>query len=296
MAGLEIRELECFLVLTEELHFGRTAERLYLSQGRVSQLLGSLERRIGARLLERTSRRVRLTPSGERFLADLRPAYDGLREAVEQARAAARGVEGVVRVGFTGIAGEELMRLVEVFQNRHPGCEVELAESALADPFGGVRRGEVDAAVVLTPVEEPDLVVGSIFSKEPQTLMVSVRNPLAGRESISAEELGGCRLVGVAGPAPDYWRLAQAPAFTPGGLPVPRGPIVSTLQEGLTAVAADRGSMLLCAQTAWRHGRRDITFVPVTGLPDSALALVWHRDNETARVRALNHVIVTEHA
>lgn len=63
MSGLEIRELECFLALSEELHFGRAAERLYVSQSRISQLLRALEGRIGARLLDRTSRRVRLTPA-----------------------------------------------------------------------------------------------------------------------------------------------------------------------------------------------------------------------------------------
>lgn len=73
--SLEMRELECFLVLAEELHFGRTGERLYVSQSRVSQLLRSLEGRIGARLVERTSRRVELTALGSRFLAQLRPAY-----------------------------------------------------------------------------------------------------------------------------------------------------------------------------------------------------------------------------
>lgn len=102
MGTVEIRELECFLVLADELHFGRTGERLYLSQGRVSQLIRALEQRIGARLVERTSRRVRLTPLGEAFLSDLRPAYDTLRAAVDQARAAALGGRGPLRIGFQG--------------------------------------------------------------------------------------------------------------------------------------------------------------------------------------------------
>jgi len=291
--GLEIRELECFLVLAEELHFGRTGERLRVSQSRVSQLLRSLERRIGARLVDRTSRRVCLTPLGSHFLAGLRPAYDMLRNTVEDARTAARGIEGELRVGFQGVAEGRTMAAVESFQDEHPRCALTLTELPLADPFGALRRGEVDAAVVLLPMREPDLTLGPVFSRQQQMLAVSVRHPLAGRATLSAEELAGCPLVGPAESAPDYWRATQAPTVTPAGRPIPRGPAVTTLQEGLALIAANRGAMLLCRPTAGYHSRGDIAYVPVTGLPDSALGLVWRRDAETARVAAFRRAIAT---
>ncbi|QEV18136.1 LysR family transcriptional regulator [Streptomyces alboniger] len=278
MNGLEIRELECFLALSEELHFGRAGERLYVSQSRVSQLLAALERRIGARLVERTSRRVRLTPLGESFLTELRPAYEQLTSTVERARAAARGVEGTLRIGFQGTADARLMEAIAAFQERHPGCATEIVEVPFADPFGAVRQGEVDAAIVLLPVAEPDLVLGPVFSSERQTVAVSVRHAFAGRASLAAAELRGTPLIAATGPAPAYWRTAHAPSDTP-------APAVRTLQEGLTLVAADRGAMLLCRPTAEYHGRKDVVFVPVDGLPDSVLGMVWHRDGETARVR-----------
>ncbi|MEV5975571.1 LysR family transcriptional regulator [Streptomyces sp. NPDC052114] len=285
--GLEIRELECFLVLAEELHFGRAGERLYVSQSRVSQLLAALERRIGARLLERTSRRVRLTTLGERFLAELRPSYEELTSVVERARTAARGVEGTLRIGFQGTADARLMAAIEVFQERHPGCATEIVEIPFADPFGAVRSGAVDAAIVLLPVAEPDLVLGPVLSGEPQTVAVSVRHPFAGRASLTAAELTGTPLISAAGPAPAYWREAHAPSGAP-------APAVRTLQEGLTLVAADRGAMLLCTPTAEYHGRRDIVFVPVDGVPDSVLGMVWHRDGETARVREFARAVAAE--
>ncbi|OPG01480.1 LysR family transcriptional regulator [Microbispora sp. GKU 823] len=286
MSGLEMRELECFLVLAEELHFGRTGERLYISQSRVSQLLRALESRIGARLVERTSRRVRLTPLGERFLAGLRPAYDGLRAAVDDARTSARDVDGSLRIGFQGAVNDHVMSAMALFERRHPRCAAELVEVPLRDPFGALRRGEADLAVVLTPVLEDDLVVGAVFSRQPQTLAVSAGHAFASHSFLQAEELAGCELIGVDSPAPAYWRSAVAPAATPQGRPIGTGPRVGTLQEALTLVAAGRGAMLLCEPTAEYHGRRALTFVPVTGLPDSTLGLVWHRDRETARVRA----------
>jgi DNA-binding transcriptional LysR family regulator len=291
MGGLEMRELECFLVLAEELHFGRAGERLYVSQSRVSQLLRALESRIGARLVERTNRRVSLTPLGERFRGALRPAYDQLRDVVEQTRAEARGVRGVLRLGFQGQVSERVMVEIDTFESRFPGCTTEITELPLSDPFGALRRGEVDAAIVLLPVEEPDLVVGPTFSRQQQNVAVSVRHPFADRESVSAEELADFRLIAPAEPAPAYWRDAQTPPRTPNGRPIPRASTIATLQEGITRTAANRGAMLLCGPTAEYHARRDIAFVPVTGLPASALGLVWPRTAETPVVRAFADVL-----
>ncbi|AXE85939.1 LysR family transcriptional regulator [Streptomyces sp. Go-475] len=286
MAGLELRELECFLVLAEELHFGRTGERLYVSQSRVSQLVSALERRVGGRLVHRTSRRVALTPLGERFVQRLRPAYGGLREAVEDARAAARGVEGALRIGFQGTADAGLAAAVRAFRSAHPECATDLVEIPLADPFGGVRDGAVDAAVVLLPVREPDLVLGPVFSRRPQTVAVARDHPFASRAAVSAAEVAETPLVTAGPPAPAYWRTAHAPSAVP-------GPAVSTLQEGLTQVAAGRAGMLLCRPTASYHRREDVAFVPVEGVPESALGLVWHRDGESAAVRAFARTLAT---
>ncbi|MEU9609868.1 LysR family transcriptional regulator [Streptomyces sp. NPDC048057] len=170
MSGLETHELRCFIVLSEELHFGRTGRRLYITQSRVSQLLAALERRIGARLVERTSRRVSLTPFGERFLTELRPAYEHLESVVEAARAAARGRADTLRIGFQCAANDQLTRAVSAFREAWPQTGTQLTELPLADPFGALRRGEVDTAVVPLPVEEPDLEVGPVLSTGQQTL------------------------------------------------------------------------------------------------------------------------------
>src|ERR1044072_9029345 len=197
MSGMEIRALECFLALSEEVHFGRAAERLYVSQSRVSQLLRALEGRIGARLLDRTSRRVRLTPLGERFLAELRPAYDALYGAGGGARGAARRLSGVLRVGVQGPADERVMAALAAFRERHPDCEPETVEIPMADPFGGVRGGEEAAATGCLPLEDQDAFLAPAFSREPPTLVVLAGQPFAGRRGGgAAEELAGCPLVG----------------------------------------------------------------------------------------------------
>ncbi|MED7930115.1 LysR family transcriptional regulator [Nonomuraea sp. LP-02] len=283
---MDFRELECFLVLSEELHFARTAERLYLSPARVSQLLRALEARIGGRLFDRTSRRVRLTPLGERFLADLRPAYDGVTGAVSRARAAARTVTEVVRVGFLATPTEVVTGSVRAFERRHPGSVAELVEIPLADPFTRLRAGGVDVVFTLLPVDEPDLATGPALNRVSYRLGLPAGHPLAGRAVVTAEELAGVPLIGLAGPAPRWWGERTAPSVTPSGRPIPRAGAVATIQEGLTQVALGRGGMLLCTPTAEVHERADVSFVPVSGLMPSILGLAWVRTAESAAVRA----------
>jgi len=100
-AVVEQRDIEIFLTLAEELHFGRTAERLHVSTARVSQTIKKLERRIGAALFERTSRRVTLTPVGRQLYADVGPAYRQLLAGIEHAVTAGRDIRGLLRVGFS---------------------------------------------------------------------------------------------------------------------------------------------------------------------------------------------------
>ena len=130
---LERYEVETFLTLAEELHFGRTAERLRVTTGRVSHVVKKLERRIGAPLFARTSRVVRLTPIGRQLADDLAPLVAGMDEAVRRAVDAGRGVTGTLRVAFLGEwTAPVLLRAVALFSERHPDCEVEVHEAQLS--------------------------------------------------------------------------------------------------------------------------------------------------------------------
>jgi DNA-binding transcriptional LysR family regulator len=99
---VERRDIEIFLMLGEELHFGRSAERLHVSVAMVSKAIKKLERAVGATLFDRSSRRVTLTPIGRRLYDDLRPAYQQILDGFERAVAAGRGVDGELRAGFIG--------------------------------------------------------------------------------------------------------------------------------------------------------------------------------------------------
>src|SRR5918998_4709727 len=102
---LERHELEAFLTLADELHFGRTAERLRVSTARISQTIRKLERRVGVPLFHRTSRRVGLTAAGRDLYNDVQPAWAQIAAGFRHAVEAGRGITGVLRVGFVGAAG-----------------------------------------------------------------------------------------------------------------------------------------------------------------------------------------------
>jgi DNA-binding transcriptional LysR family regulator len=287
---LELSEVEVFITLSEELHFGHTARRLYLSQGRVSQLLRSLERRVGAALFTRSSRQVALTPLGRTFLAEARPAYSNLTGALTRARATARGTKTRLRLGFVGIAQPRLIEAVAAFRGGHPDIEIELSQLKLADPFTAVQRGELDAAFACLPVVEAGLVAGPVLSRVPVVLTVAADHPFASRESVTAEDLAEVRMVELAAQVPPDWRESMSPTRTPSGRPITRGPVASTHQEALSLIATGQGALVFCELIKAYSTRRDLAHIPIVDLPESAYALVWRRDGETWPLRAFIEV------
>lgn len=285
---VDLREIEAFLAVADELHFGRAAERLQISQPRISQVVRTMERRIGAPLFARSSRKVELTPLGERLRSDLAPAYEALRSGIARARASARGVEGLLHVGFLGTAANELtQRILAAFRERHPGCEVKMTETHFADPLGPLRGGKVDILITRLPVEEPDLVVGPVVVREPRVLAVGAGHPFAGRKQVSMEDLARDRVFAVSASAPDYWWDFHVPPTTPGGAVIERGAAVATFQELLALVASGEGISPVAESVARYYGRPDIAYVPLPDAPPTEVALVWRADGLTARARAL---------
>ncbi|MEU6125599.1 LysR family transcriptional regulator [Streptomyces sp. NPDC047123] len=289
---MERQELETFLALAEELHFGRTAERLVLSQARVSQTLKKLERRIGAPLFERTSRVVRISPLGRRLYEDLAPLHAGMEAALARARDAARGVEGELNVGFLGAgAGTLTGPILAGYRERCPGVEVRMCEVQFSDPLGALREGEVDVLFTCLPVQEPDLTVGPVVINEPRLLAMPDRHPLAGRTSVSLEELAGETFFGVVNGAPAYWWDFHVPPRTPSGREIRRGRAVATFQELITLVGAGQGISPVVASVEKYYARPGVTFVPLRDVPSADVALVHRTGALTARADEFVHAV-----
>ncbi|WP_229738378.1 LysR family transcriptional regulator [Isoptericola cucumis] len=284
--GVELREIEIFLNLAEELHFGRTAERLHVSVSRVSQSIRKSERMIGAPLFERTSRKVELTTVGEVLQAGLRPAYEGIGHAVSSASAAARRMSGTLALGFMGAQAHQLEPVLARFRARHPDAELRYHEVVFSDPFSALRRGDIDVLTTWLPVDEPDITVGPVLRTEPLRLLVAAGHPLAAAGRAQIEALAGLAIPAVRGDAPASWLDGVLLERTPAGREIPRGPAVTTYQEVLTLVAAGK---VVCPVPD--EGRRyfpwpGVVYLPLDGAAPVRWALVWRASDSTPLVRA----------
>ncbi|WP_433465311.1 LysR substrate-binding domain-containing protein [Spirillospora sp. CA-128828] len=291
---MELAQIEAFLVLCEELHFGRTAERLYVYQPRISRLIAALECEIGGTLFERTSRRVTLTPVGAGLRERLAPAYEQLNTALADARTAARSPAGVLRLGFAATtAGPALDQVIVAFERARPDCSVSLREVTLSDSFAPLRSGAIDVLVCWLVLDHPGLTIGPEIARYPRLLAVAADHPLARERSVSVEVLADH-------PVPNFdyqgladrLRRAMIPARTPSGRAVQVHPTpVRTAGEVASLIA--RGLVVLPTATMQGLGNDGIVFLPIRDLPPVPLGLIWWTSHENARVRAFADVART---
>src|SRR6185437_13646807 len=285
---VELRELRIFLTLADELHFGRTAERLGISQPAVSEAVRALESRVGVKVFDRTSRRVRLTPAGEALQRNLTPALAAVDQALADTSELSSTVRGLLRVGFVlTTEGPALSRLIAAFQARYPGCEVRLREVETFDAYRPLRQGDIDVLCNWLAVDEPDLVAGAAFASYQRALVVASTHRLAGQQVVSVEDLAGqeVALLPPSTPAAVYDLLI--PPRTPSGRPIRRTQPVQTVNEVLSLVA--RGLIVHpTSSTIPIFNRDDVTLVPIGDLPPLPLGLVWCASRENPRIRAFN--------
>ncbi|GAB4588824.1 LysR family transcriptional regulator [Nocardia sp. IFM 10818] len=287
---MELRDIEIFLTLAEELHFGRTAERLNVTPARITQAIKKQERQIGALLFERTNRSVRLTPVGEQLRRDLRPVYAELADSVERAKRAARGKTALLRLGLMPFNTTEQRRYWDEFRVRHPECELRIRRCPYADPFEMLRSGEFDALVIWLPVHEPDLTVGPVLFTDNRILAVSEDHELAGLDSVPIETLADFQHV-TAPRMPDYWEDAYLPFHTPTGRPILREQVATNSDELIEMIATGEYVHVFPAHVTRYWAMAHIRWMPVPDLQPLDYALVWKTASETESIRQLAAVI-----
>jgi DNA-binding transcriptional LysR family regulator len=146
---MKLHLLRYFAVLAEELHFGRAAERLSITQPPLSSGIKALEDELGVKLFERTSKHVALTPAGHAYLAEVRVVLDRVGRAGETARAVAAGLRGRLDIGFTGsMVYRDMPRIVRAFGQQAPGIEVRLCEMSSSEQIEALLRRQLHAGFV----------------------------------------------------------------------------------------------------------------------------------------------------
>jgi DNA-binding transcriptional LysR family regulator len=290
---MELRQLRSFVVLAEELHFRRAADRLHIAQPSLSQQLRRLEDGLGVRLLERDRRRVALTPAGEALLPEARAVLAAADRAASITRATAAGEHGRLRLNLTrsltgGVAGD----IVETFRARHPGVALELDVGTTTTNAAALRDDAIDAAFVRPPLLDDGLEVLDL-GREPMVCVLPTRHRLARRRTVRAVDVRGEPLVWwPEGHAPAPWRemLAELYGDDPGGWPeVARAEpeeerIVTAVAAGagISFIGLERSRSLRVPGAVYRR------FAPPE--PTMGMALAWRRGTELPALRRLRDI------
>ncbi|MBB5938714.1 LysR family transcriptional regulator [Streptomyces zagrosensis] len=287
MAGLDgpaVYQLRSLLTLAEELHFGRAAARLYITQPALSQQIRSLEQRLGVRLFTRTSRRVELTPMGQALLPRVRNVVGAADELRDAARCFSADDDAVaLRLGLAGwsAALEATHQVVTAITAQHPDVKVELKVLDMAEQSTALAMGKVDAAFVYLPV--PAGCHAEPLTTEPRVVCLSSSDPLADRPTLRLADLADRAVVGLAPDVSHDERSFWATDPRPDGTPVSyTDHQVRRIDSLLSAVSFDGAIAFLPAVATELFPRPDIRYRPVVDLEPCTFAIVWptsHRAN-----------------
>jgi len=277
----DLRLLQCFVIVAEELHLGRAAERLSIGQPAVARTVEMLERRLGVELLRRGTREVQLTSVGERMLAGGRDLLEQHESLVEDVERFARVERVSVTVSFDGgFAGLLLAAAVREYREISPDAEVRLQSAFNGSGAEDLLSGDVDFAVVGVP--PIDVGVGSaVVAGCRRVALLPRSHPLAERESITVEELRGERELR-AGKAAPAWAPQWSIAGLLGEAPTWAGEF-ELFAEALDLVASGHGVMLAPDVAQLRFGRSDLVWLPLEGLDAVEIHLAWRRRNVPRR-------------
>jgi DNA-binding transcriptional LysR family regulator len=186
---MELRHLRCFIVLAEELHFTRAAERLHIEQSPLSRTIKELEDELGTLLFDRDRRGTRLTQAGTVFLQDVRRLFTGLDRARENLKALSAGYQGSLRIAVSdGAVLPRLSAFLARCREEEPEIEIRIAEVPLFEQLRGLRSGDFNIGFAHT-ADVGDGVIAEPVWRDPLMLAVPARHPLLVHKEVPLAEL-----------------------------------------------------------------------------------------------------------
>ena len=283
----DLRRLRYFVAVAEELHFGRAARRLNLSQPPLSVQIRTLEREVGTPLLIRTQRRVELTEAGRVLLDDARRLLDQAQAAVVHARRAAAGAIGRLAIGFVSTVDYSILPpLVRRFRQKHPGIALKLLELTGDRQQALLQSGELDLGLSILPSPAAGLTMRPVF-REPLIAAVPANHRLAGRRRTALRSLAQEPFIQFPREmAPGLYDLAIAACQKAGFTPHLAQEAIQ-MQTILGLVAAGLG-VALVPQCMSKLQRPDVRYLALDarGFEVETVAL-WQTENRAPALAAL---------
>jgi len=275
---LDLRLVRYFSVVAEHRHFGRAAGDLRIAQPSLSRQVRRLEQQLGARLLDRTPQGTRLTEAGEVFL----PRARALLRSAAQAAAAAMAASQPSRITIGYTSGLTITPALRELRHQHPDADVRALQLPWNEPREALLEHRADAVVTRLPIRTDALHV-TILYDEPRVLLIPRSHRLAGKESVTLDDIAGepmPRLPDAAWNA--YWRVDPRPD----GTPAPDGPLVNAVEDKVELIAAGQAVAIVSAGLRADSLHPDLTTIPLDNVEPSHVVLATRASDRSRLVTA----------
>ncbi|WP_181274036.1 LysR family transcriptional regulator [Brevibacterium oceani] len=288
-----LAQILSFIAVAENLHFGKAAEELNMTQPPLSRQIQKLEKSIGVQLFERNNRNVTLTPAGESFLAEAYGLLASVERAPRRAQKIAEGAWGQITIGCTavssfGVLGDLLSRMAD----RLPGVSVEIAEMVTAEEVKALSEGLIDIGLG-RPDRVPSIVETTQIHSERLVVAVPAHHEFAGRTSVASSEIANQTLIMHSPTKARYFY-----DLTVRYIDVGANEIAHSLSQILTIVnlvAAGRG-IAIVSESASSLRVDGVSYIPLSDVPDDVVELhaIWNPESRNPALRQVIDLIRNE--
>ncbi|MFE1602241.1 LysR substrate-binding domain-containing protein [Methylobacterium sp. ID0610] len=289
---LEFSQIRCFVAVAEELHFGRAAARLSMTQPPLSRQIQVLERVLDVQLLERSSRSVRLTAAGRSFLPEAVRILRLSEAATHVTRQVAAGRAGTIKLSFTAASAYDFLpNLVTACRAALPDVTLALREMVTKDQIEELLAGRIDAALVRPPVTHPEL--DSVRARaEPLVAALPAGHPLAAREALALGDFDGLPFIAYAPHEARYFYDLVAGLFAEARIQPDTVQQLAQIHSMLALVRAGLG-LALVPQAAERLRLDGVAYRPLAlARPRPVeLVLAWRRDHDNPLIAPLVRLV-----
>ncbi|WP_447909559.1 LysR substrate-binding domain-containing protein [Brevundimonas bullata] len=284
----ELSQLRCFVAVAEELHFGRAAMRLNMTQPPLSRQVQLLERILGVVLLDRTSRSVRLTPAGRSFLIEARRILRLAESASLATRRIASGEAGRVAIGFTAASGYSFLpKLVELARERLPTVDLALREMVTGEQIEALLTGRIDLGLIRPPLNRPEFDKLRVMT-EPLVAALPAGDPRLDKAVVSLVDFDALPMIMYAPEGAGYFHGMLSGLFDAAGVSPLQVQHMSQIHSMLALVHARIGAAVV-PEAATRLHFDGVEFRPLDITPARPVELfvAWRRDNDNPSLKPL---------
>ena len=276
---MDLRRLQYFVAVAEELHFGRAATRLHMTQPPLSRAIKQLETDLGYPLLHRSPSGVTLTPAGASLYDDARTLLAQADQV--RARVAAAAGADTITIGTLADSAEQAgTRLAAAYRKRHPGIRVRIREADLTDPTTGLRSGLVDVALTRAPFDDAGIDT-HVLRSDPIGVVLRADDPLAKHDTLCLDDLAGRRWFQLPDGTDPIWCAYWSGTSHTGQRR--EGPVVRTVHECLQSVLWNGTVGMAPLAHTLPEG---LVTVPLTDMPPSHLVVAWNSAGPSPLVRS----------